>query len=234
MLRSFRRVGCARGPSTTEFQPTISPTFSTDGAGIDGTGTLAVAYPAGATAAGACLLLHVHVRTSSGQAPNTPTDWVLLAGPHSSPTPTSRQWVFGKLASGSESGTLSVTFAAGTSRKTARMYRVHDVSSLSVEGVTTTNGILAAIPMPTVPVGGVHRLVVAFVGVDDDNTISAATGATGGTWVEPVAEYLGSAGTSMVQLQTAALASGGSISGGTSTMSGDDDSIVTAFALVGV
>jgi hypothetical protein len=211
--------------------PTNTPAYAASGAGTDGTGTLSVAYPTGISA-GSCLLLHVHVRSASGQDP-TASGWTTLAGPHSSGTPTSRQWVFGLLASGSESGSLSVTFAAGASRKTARMYRFTDVASLTVEDVDTTSGIAQPVTMPNVTAGGNCRLAVAFIGVDDDDTIDPSTGESGGDWTEAVAEYLGAGLNSMINLQTAALATGGTISGGTATLSNDDDWIVSSFALVG-
>jgi hypothetical protein len=213
--------------------PTVTPAFAEAGTGVDGTGTLAVPFPVTGLAAGHVFLLHVHVRASTGQDP-TVSGWTLLAGPHSSGTPTSRQWVYGKIASGSESGNQSVTFAAGSSRKTARMYRFTSVASLTVEDVDTTAGIAQPVNMPSVTAGGNCRRAVAFIGVDDDDTIDPSTGETGGDWTEATAEYLGSGLNSMINLQTAALATGGTISGGTATLSNDDDWIVSSFALVGV
>jgi hypothetical protein len=226
-------AGCGPtyGTTTGGGGPTNTPAYAAAGAGTDGTGTLNVAYPTGIVA-GSGLLLHVHVRSASGQEP-TASGWTTLAGPHSSGTPTSRQWVFGLIASGSESGSLSVTFAAGTARKTARMYRFTNVSSLSVESVATTAGTVQPVSMPSVTAGGNCRLAVCFIGVDDDDTIDASTGETGGDWTEATAEYLGSGLNSMIALQTAALATGGTISGGTATLSNDDDWVASAFALVG-
>jgi hypothetical protein len=212
--------------------PTNTPAFAEAGAGTDGTGTLSVAFPVTGLAAGHVFLLHVHVRSATGQDP-TASGWTLLAGPHSSGTPTSRQWVYGKIATGSESGSQSVTFAAGASRKTARMYRFTDVASLTVEDVDTTAGTTQPVTMPSVTAGGNCRRAVCFIGCDDDNTIDASTGESGGDWTEATAEYLGSGLNSMVALQTAALATGGTISGGSATMSGDDDWITSSFALVG-
>lgn len=134
---------------------------------------------------------------------------------------------------GLESGTLTLTFAAGGSRKTARMYAVANDSGGAVESVVTSTGGLDPVSFPSVVAGGVNRLAMAFVAADDDNAIGSATGETGGDWTEATAEYLGSGLNSMLQLQTAAMASGGTISGGTASMGADDDWVVTAFAVVG-
>jgi hypothetical protein len=215
--------------------PTNTPAFAAEGAGTDGTGTLSAAYPTGISGGTGALILQVTVRSSSGQAPDTPSGWTLLAGPHSSTTPTIRQWIFGKIPSGSESGSLSVTFAAGTSRKTARMYRFTNVASLAVEDVDTSAGDTATVNMTAVTAGGNCRLACAFLACDDDDTVGAPTGETGGNWVEPgtLGEYLGSGLNSMIQLFTADLVTGGTITGGTATLSNDDEWIISSFALVG-
>jgi hypothetical protein len=114
------------------------------------------------------------------------------------------------------------------------MYRFTDCAGISVEDVDTTAGTTDPVGMPSVTAAGARRLACAFVGVDDDDTIAASTGETGGDWTEATAEYLGSGSNSMLQLQTAALDAGGTISGGTSSMSNDDDWAVSSFALVGV
>jgi hypothetical protein len=202
------------------------------GAGVSGTGTLAV--PQVAAPAGTYARLQVLVRAGSGQTPDTPSGWSLEAGPHTSTSSTARQWVFREdtARTGSESGDLSVTFAAGSAQKTARMYAFANDSGAAVEDVDVTLSTTATVTMPAVTAAGIRRLAVAFVGADDDNAIAAGTGATGGTWTEPVAEYLGGT-TTMVQLQTAALPAGGTISGGSAVMANDDETIVTSFAIVG-
>lgn len=212
--------------------PTNTPAYSTAGAGVSGTGTLLV--PQAAASAGTRAYLQVLVRSSSGQAPTTPTGWTLIAGPHSTTTPTARQWVFRENANrtGSESGTLSVTFAAGSSQKTARMYAVSNDSGSTVEDVDTTAGAVQPVGMPSVTAGGNCRLAMCFIGCDDDNTITSSTGETGGDWTEAVAEYFGGVNT-MINLQVAPLATGGTITGGTSTLSNDDEWVCSSFAVVG-
>jgi hypothetical protein len=219
------KPGAAGGPTNT-------PAYAAAGAGTSGTGTLSV--PQVAASAGTRAYMHVLVRAASGQAPDTPSGWTLVAGPHATQTPTARQWVFRENANrtGSESGTLSVTFAAGASQKTARMYAFSSDSGGTLEDVDTTAGAVQPVNMPSVTAGGNCRLAVCFIGCDDDNTIDSSTGESGGNWAEAVAEYLGGTNT-MINLQTAALATGGTISGGTSTLSNDDEWVTTSFAIVG-
>jgi hypothetical protein len=212
--------------------PTNTPAFHAAGAGVSGTGTLAV--PQVPASAGTRAFLQVLVRVGSGQAPDTPSGWTLIAGPHPTTTPTSRQWIFRENANrtGSETGDLSVTFAVGANRKTARMYAVENDSGATVESLVTTFGAVQPVDMPSVTAGGNCRLAMCFIGCDDDNTIDASTGETGGDWTEAVAEYLGGT-TTMINLQVAPLATGGTISGGTSTLSNDDEWVCSAFAVVG-
>ena len=81
---------------------------------------------------------------------------------------------------------------------------------------------------------GVDRLVCNFVAVNDDNAVDAFTGMTGGTWAEAVAEYASGTGTDgCIQLQTATLATSGTINGGTETMAVSDAWGVVGFALIG-
>lgn len=126
-----------------------------------------------------------------------------------------------------------------------RMYQFQDVntgSNLSdvienatAGGTDTKTGTSTGISAPTVATLDVDRLAVCFVGVNDDNAVGAFTGMTGGTWGEAVAEYLESASTTdmCMQLQTAAMAQSGSISGGSYTMAASDAWGATGFALIG-
>ena len=80
---------------------------------------------------------------------------------------------------------------------------------------------------------GADRLALNFVAVNDDNALDAFTGMTGGTWGEPGVEYADAAGTDgAIGLQTAAMASAGTIDGGTLTMAASDAWGVVGFALI--
>jgi hypothetical protein len=81
---------------------------------------------------------------------------------------------------------------------------------------------------------GADRLAVNLIGVNDDNAIDAMTGMTGGTWSEPSADYGSATGTDgQVGVQIAAMASAGTINGGTDVMAASDAWGVMGFALIG-
>lgn len=93
-------------------------TFGAIGTGSNGSTSVAPSYPAGITA-GQYLTLHVSSGGSSNPTPSTPSGWTLLA----TGTSTDGTWgldagprrmtVFGKVADGTETGTLSVTITGG-------------------------------------------------------------------------------------------------------------------------
>lgn len=77
------------------------------------------------------------------------------------------------------------------------------------------------------------RLACNWVAIDDDNPVAAFTGMTGGTWAEATAEFLSATGTdACIQLQTATIASAGTIGGGTQTMVASDGWGTIGFAFV--
>jgi len=125
-----------------------------------------------------------------------------------------------------------------------RFYRFADVNTgttladvIEQNGGTTpseASGTSNTIADAGVITTGVDRLALNFVGVNDDNAVAAFTGMTGGTWAEAVAEYASSTGTDgCIQLQTAAMATAGTIDGGTYTMAASDGWGAVGFALIG-
>jgi hypothetical protein len=71
------------------------------------------------------------------------------------------------------------------------------------------------------------------VWVDDDNAVASFTGETGGDWTEAVAEFTTQTGSDgCLQLQTATIASAGTISGGDTTMAASDGWATFGFALL--
>lgn len=209
-----------------------APAYAAAGAGDAVAGDIAVPFPAG-IAAGDLLLLQLLHRGIPASNP-TATDFTLLYGAFGDTTP---QWVLAKSASGSESGTIAVARPGGSDAFIGRMYRVtgwlNDATmTANFESGATLNGLATNIDQPSVTTGGVERLVVAFVGVRDDNALDAFTGTTGGTWAEAVAEFTTIVGADgALGLQTATLASAGTISGGVDTMAASDPWRVHAFAI---
>lgn len=95
-----------------------------------------------------------------------------------------------------------------------------------------TSGTVADTGVTTL---GTDRLACNFIAVGDDNqaALTAMTGETGGDWVYPVAAFGSSTGTDgAIALVTAAMASAGTISGGTDAMTSDPWGVV-GFALIG-
>lgn len=138
------------------------------------------------------------------------------------------------------SGSLSITIShANGTDQYFRWYEFSGASAAtSVAGVfeditATASGTATAINDEAVTTSGADRLAVNFVGVNDDNAVGAFTGMTGGTWAEAEAEYATATGTdACIQLQTATMASAGTIDGGSYTMSVADPWRVIGFAIL--
>src|SRR3990172_3745977 len=81
---------------------------------------------------------------------------------------------------------------------------------------------------------GADRLALQFVFVIDDNAVDSFAGETGGDWVWAVAEATTTTTNpdSCLQLQTATIASAGTIDGGSYTMAASDSWGVIGFALI--
>jgi hypothetical protein len=224
-------IGSAAGGGSA-----TTPTFVAAGAGVDvaTAGTLAVPY-AGSLATGDLFVIQLFGRQKSTD-PTTPAGWTLRYGPDTNSN--ASQWVYtcDARASGSESGTVSLT-TGNANMWAARMYAFRNVATSSfLEAATTVNGSSGVCGGPSITTLGTHRLLVACYGIDTNAAMAANVGATGGTWVEAVAEYAtGTGSNAAMQLQTLALASAGAVSGGSSNFGGgSDDSICRAFALIGV
>jgi hypothetical protein len=211
-------------------QPQVA--FVAAGTG-DGTtsGNPTPAYPSGLQA-NDLILLQVTVRDTS-TTPTTPTGFTALYGPDS--TGTGRQWIYYKFSFGNETGTITVTIG-GSACKIARMYAFRNVATTSfTEGGGFGTWTDSSIEAQSVTTTGFGRLAVSFVFVNNDNDVGSFTGETGGNWTEAVTEFIENPSGSndgCIQLQTATMASFGTISGGSYTMDDADPWGVRAFALI--
>jgi hypothetical protein len=124
-----------------------------------------------------------------------------------------------------------------------RFYEFQDVSTGTTLATVIENGSAGATVNSTgtsatasdasVQTLGTDRLAVNFVAVNDDNAIAQFSGQSGGTWTE-TAEYAEPSGTDgAIQLQRAAMASAGTIDGGTASITDSDAWGVVGFALIG-
>ena len=133
---------------------------------------------------------------------------------------------------GSEDIYCRMYFFSNVSSGTSLATVIENGTAGTATGAAGTSATIADVGVVTL---GADRLALNFVGGDDDNALDAFTGMSGGTWAEAVAEYADSAGTDAVLgLQTAAMASAGTINGGTDGWADATDGWgVVGFALIG-
>ncbi len=136
----------------------------------------------------------------------------------------SRQVTVGRVMA---NGTVSVNIGVGASGEDAvcRLYEFsgaslgttqatvfeHGAGTFSETGVTTSTTVADA----GVTTNGVDRLALQFVCLRTAQNVPNFTGETGGDWTE-LAEYIGS--TMTLQVQSATMASAGTIDGGTAAI----------------
>jgi len=205
--------------------PTVTPSWIDAGAGANALSNPTPDYPA-TNAAGDLFVLHVYCNTGSA---STPSGWTLQ---NSSTDGVVITYVFTRdtRSAGSESGTLAVTGTGSAIQARIHAYRNVATSAFVTGGATATSGS-STLSMPTVVAGGNARLAVSFIGCNSDSGMGSSTGESGGDWVESVAELTSGLGCGM-QNQHAALATGGTLSGG-SMSHGGSRAVCVAFALVG-
>lgn len=180
--------------------------------------TIGVPYPA-TVAAGDVLVAHVSARAASGVT--TPAGWTLV--PSSSINSGGRSAAFYKVADGTETGSLTVTFTGsggfGSNGIWGRMYRF--TGGTTVEGGGSEGNTATVVPDHSVTTSAGGRLAVNLVMVARVETLAAFTGMTGGTWSEPVAEYTDATGGAItLQIETAPITGATTINGGSQSIGG--------------
>ena len=217
-----------------------APAFGSAGAGAASTtATLDVPYPAGISA-GDLLVLHI-LHQSAFAVVTDPTDWTVLRKRDQADGENNGIYAYWKIASGSESGNLSVTNDSGDEGWFGRMYRFTGNNQTSpIEGSSTTSVYSTTTAEDAdVITAGVDRLAVQLVAHDDVDTVASFTGELGGDWTEATAEYTDNSGIGLgdgrtgvtLQLQTATIATAGGIGGGTFTGAVSGDWVVFGFAI---
>jgi PKD repeat protein len=187
-------------------------------------------YPSGMQADD-LILLQVVVRGNPTTTVTPPSGFSLLYGPDATGGTTARvtQWIYYKFATGTESGTATVTVSqtSGIYGRGAMMYAFRNVALASFtesEGISTASS--GTISPPSVTTLGVKRLAVAFEALAGDPTgtlgLDSFTGESGGDWTmaATVNVYHGSSGDHHFEngLQTATIANAGTISGGSDSI----------------
>jgi hypothetical protein len=116
--------------------------------------------------------------------------------------------------------------SAGTTLATV----IENATAGATVNVTGTSNTAADGSVQTL---GVDRLALNFLAINDDNPFAGFTGQSGGTWTT-AASYAEASGTDgAIYLATAAMASAGTIDGGTGSITDSDAWGVVGFALIG-
>ena len=225
------KLGAATSTATPTPTPSTTPqvTFVSAGAGSGTTGNPKPKYPTGMES-GDLILLQVTVQDTS-TTPTTPDGFTALYSAES--TSAGRQWIYYKFATGTEPKSLTISIP-GSVTKMARMYAFANVSlSNFVEDGSFGSGTGSEITAQSVTTSGDSRLAVSFLFVSDNNAVGSFVGETGGDWVEAVKEFKTASGSDgCIQLQIAAIATSGQMTGGSYTMAASDPWMIRAFALV--
>lgn len=220
----------AGGAAGTGAIPTLRATGT--GVHVAGGSTAVINVPYPTLVAGDLLVMHIAEKNAAfpNETPTVPTGWTLQFSDGMGASPyIGMGWIFTKIATGSESGSLAVTFSGIQNYRDARMHSFAGASGIEGGNLYQSNNTTPAL-IPTLTTGGANRLGLAFLSHGNVVAPSDATGETGGNFTEAGAEYTG---TVTLDLQTAAMASAGSITGGSIPFTGTATSYCTrVFALV--
>ncbi|MDH3673652.1 MAG: hypothetical protein OES46_21260, partial [Gammaproteobacteria bacterium] len=201
------------------------PVIAASGTAVAGAGNLNVPYPSGISAGH--LLLLIASDTGSGSFTN-PSGWTVIRN-NTTPSPNTAAWF--KIAVGTESGTLTLTVGSSNPH-IARMHRV--TGGDSVNALVNNSGNDKVIPHPSITTTVGDSLVCVVGGVDDDETASSFTGETGGDLTLHSQDSTTTGSDHLLYLQTAGMASTGTISGGTWEFAGAKENYShIAFAIYG-
>lgn len=227
------------GTDTQELSISVAeaPPPPPDGIAFGGAGTagaalassVAVPYPSG-VAANDLLILHVMTRDNVEIA--TPAGFV-EGGARNQGAGLRSEW-FWKRATGSESGSVTVTKASGTTLFFGRMVRFTGVvtSGAPFEGAVDTGGSTKVLTPADVTTSGPDRRVVVLTAEEDDLVLDSYTGGTA-TLPEDVAEArtgLGADGALGVNSLTRASAE--TFDPGSQTIAFNRNHVLFTFALI--
>lgn len=170
------------------------PEIASIGGAVDASSVTEIAVPFVTVVANQYLLLWVQTETAD-RTHNTPAGWTQI-GTHVAVSNASSNYtrgtLFGKYATGSETGSVTVTFSGSVSRAKGFMLAVDyvDLADALASTVTTTktadNVIAFSVGLPTITPDTDKSLGLCFVGIGDwvNNTGAAAGGTGEGTYVE--------------------------------------------------
>lgn len=176
-------------------------------------GSVSVPYPSGVVS-GSLVLVPVWTVIDDEDVP-APTNWTLIHSAAAGSQWNFKLFVFARRATGVLSGSQTFT-PNSTTYIIGRMHRIEDAatSGAYIEGATSVASANSGdVNMPSITSTVADCLAMAFAAVNLSQAIGNPTGASGGTWAE--ASQFSSAASAEFLVETAGLASAGTISGGT-------------------
>lgn len=182
------------------------------GAAQDTSSPLSVPYPANIVA-GSFLVLHVLVQASASASITTPAGWTLVTGLNIAAT--ARDFVYFKIADGSESGSLDVTFGGTSAEAFGRMYRFSHgsgVEAASSASQTADTTIESEAVTSTVPLAMVVQCLTHLANA----TIAVILGSNA-SYSEAAAEFGDANMPATISCQVATLATPTAVTSGSAT-----------------
>ncbi len=191
---------------------------------------LTIPYPS-TVAAGDVLILTVGHINSASQAGATyvfPADWELLFLDQVS---SCRHWTYRKIATGTESGSITVTVTGGIAGGTHAgvIRRFSNADPATIEGAAASTGTAVTVTDAGVTTSGDNRLALQLGFFSPVRTLADFVGETGGDWT--ISDQ-GADDTAKLWLQTAGAPYATTVDGGTFTISATGAWIVRGFALI--
>jgi hypothetical protein len=204
------------------------------GAALASVGNLTPSLPVTDLLEGDIFIAHVGIRNTA-VAINTPSGWTTIKEAiDANGAATGHHTAFYKVADGTETGNLTITFTTDTTDvKLARVYRFRGSAGDTLFGTKVTNGGggSTTLSAPTV-VCEAKSLAICLTYETDNNTFTEFTGETGGDWTLATAVFATGLGAdSLLALHVATMDSAGTITGGTTTMAANATWGNLAFAL---
>lgn len=190
-------------------------------------------YPATGIVAGNLAVLQLYVKNDASGSLTPPGDWTSMGADGTGVS--DRQSTYYKVLSGTESGTITVTTAGTAGRRAARIYvfSSSDSGTWSIEDYDTeaSGAGATAVSDNNVTTGGENRLAVNLIGYSTRQTTGQESfvGTTGGTWTPNA--FFDAGSNPSLSIETANMASAGTIGGGSDTSITSSLSIVTGFAI---
>jgi hypothetical protein len=241
VLLGLLNIAVLLTPSREALATPTSPIYIGAGAGDELSASLTTAldcpYP-GSLLSGDLIILQVAARGSQADIASISGFTRLYPASGQDAYLNANQTLWYRFSNGTETGNVSINLTAAANAGACRMYSFRGVVTSSfTEAASVVNlPAGASVTAPTVATTGQGRTAVVFSVLDDQTGMGTFSGETGGDWTEPTAEYFTGIGSNLsIQLQTATMQSGGTISGGTAVFGdGGDDAVGRAFALIGI